>query len=119
MARTGEPLVRRRHRQCEVDFQLELSRGASCIASSRTHESLRAQIDETFGIFLETYGAERLQDFRVLLASRLVARNRPDAADEVFFWAVPSEAKNSILSPRHVHDIANTVSLTDESRERH
>jgi hypothetical protein len=78
----------RHYRRCEVDFRLELSRGATCIASSRTRESLRMLIRETLDAFIETHGAAQLPVFRTILAERLVARGRPDAADEVILLNV-------------------------------
>ncbi|CAG9229495.1 conserved hypothetical protein [Paraburkholderia sabiae] len=77
------------YRQCEIDFQLELSRGASCIASCQTDESLRDEVEKTVLCFLETHGANRFAMFRDVLAVKLSARGRRDAAVYVASYPVP------------------------------
>lgn len=77
-------------RQCEIDFELELSRGASCIASCWTDTSLQHLVEETVLCFLETHGPERFSIFRSLLADRLTARGRPKAAAVVAAHTLPA-----------------------------
>ncbi|MGT2477607.1 hypothetical protein [Paraburkholderia terrae] len=77
-------------RQCEIDFQLELARGASCIASCCTDASLQRLVQETVLCFLQTHGPERFTVFRSLLAARLVARGQPKAAAIVASHPLPA-----------------------------
>jgi hypothetical protein len=77
--------------QCEIDFQLELSRGASWISSCQTEASLRSLVRETLLGFLETHGAERFPAFRASLADRLTARGRIDAAAIILSYPWPTE----------------------------
>jgi hypothetical protein len=70
------------YRQCEIDFQLELSRGVSFITSSGTFSSLRLLTEETIAGFLRSHGPRRLFIFCVVLADRLNIRGRPDAAQK-------------------------------------
>ncbi|RZF26486.1 hypothetical protein EVC45_27550 [Paraburkholderia sp. UYCP14C] len=77
--------------QCEIDFQLELSRGASCIASCQQDASLREEVERTVLTFLETHGANRLEAFLDVLAARLDARGRRDVAEYVRRYPLPPE----------------------------
>ncbi|SIT35879.1 hypothetical protein BN2476_70037 [Paraburkholderia piptadeniae] len=79
-------------RQCEIDFQLELSRGASCIASCETEASLRDQVEETVHCFLQIHGPGRFAEFRGSLANKLIARGRRDAALFVASYPLPPQA---------------------------
>ena len=67
------------YRRCETDFQLELARGASFIASSMTRETLQRSIDETVREFSQTHGATDAFLFCNVLADRLSRRGRADA----------------------------------------
>jgi hypothetical protein len=80
------------YRQCEIDFQLELSRGASCIASCETEASLRDQVEETVRSFLQIHGPGRFAEFRGSLANKLIARGRRDAALFVASYPLPAQA---------------------------
>lgn len=96
---------RRRYAQCETDFQLELSRGASFISSCLTPASMRAVIAETLDSFVAANGSARLPDFAAVLAAKLAARGRMDAADEVLAWpriAQVNHAVQSSLPPGHL-----------------
>lgn len=72
--------------QAEVGYQLELSRGASVIASMLSTENMAAAIEETLSAFVRAYGTTDLKIFTQLLGQRLTARNRTDAADMLFTW---------------------------------
>lgn len=76
---------KRRHDQAiaeaEVDYQLDLARGASVIASMLSRQNMVAAIEETLGAFVSTHGTPDLDIFTQLLHQRLRARNRLDAAD--------------------------------------
>ncbi|MEI6003464.1 hypothetical protein H3V53_42295 [Paraburkholderia bengalensis] len=76
----------------QFDFQLELSRGASCIASCQTDESLRQEVQSTVLSFLETHGPASLEMFRDVLAVKLSARGRRDAAMYVASYPVQPQA---------------------------
>ncbi|MGT2472129.1 hypothetical protein [Paraburkholderia terrae] len=79
---------KRRHDQAiaeaEVDYQLELARGASVIASTLSRQNMVAAIEETLCAFVSTHGTPDLDIFTELLRQRLRARNRLDAADALF-----------------------------------
>ncbi|MGT2477280.1 hypothetical protein [Paraburkholderia terrae] len=77
-------------RQCEIDFQLELARGASCIASCCSDASLQRLVQETVLCFVKTHGPERFTVFRSLLAARLTARGQPKAAAIVASHPLPA-----------------------------
>lgn len=98
------------HGRCEIDFQLELSRGASCISSCRTDESLHKLVQETLDSFLETHGPERFLPFRSLLAQRVIARDRPDAAVVISSYPVPKNAGLTFLQCEV--DLSNAVFVT-------
>ena len=87
------------YRQCEIEFQLELSRGTSCISSSQTEASLHELVQETLLCFLSTYGPEKFSSFQTLLARKLAARGRRDAAAVV----------SSSLSPADVQSRSSSV----------
>jgi len=96
--------VRGRHllyRQCEIDFQLELSRGASCMASCQTDESLRQEVQSTVLSFLETHGPASFEMFRDVLAVKLSARGRRDAAMYVASYPVPPQVTVQRGEQRH------------------
>jgi len=60
------------YRQGEIDFQLELSRGGSCIASCQTDESLREAVETTVLCFPEPQGTNRFVPFRDVLSSQAI-----------------------------------------------
>lgn len=80
------------HGQCEIEFELELSQGASCIASCQTEESLRDQVEETVHCFLLIHGPGSFAEFRGVLVNKLVARGGRDAALFVASYPLPPQA---------------------------
>lgn len=72
--------------RCETDFQLELARGTSHIASSMTADSVRRSIHEELDGFVKLHGLTRLQEFREVLSDRLHGRGKCDAAKLVLEW---------------------------------
>jgi hypothetical protein len=88
----------RSYRQCEVDFELELARASSYIASSIKATTLTQTIEEILHAFLSAHGPDSTTGFQMVLADRLRARSRPDAAQQVLAWAhcagTPSNAQD-------------------------
>ena len=80
------------YRQCEIDFQLELSRGTSCISSCQTERGLHALVQETLP---DAHGPERFTSLRSLLVDRLIVRGRPDAAAMVASYRLPAQMHGS------------------------
>lgn len=72
--------------QAEIDYQVELARGASVISSMLSAENLAASIGETLTAFESAYGTAELQVFMQLLGQRLVNRDRSDAANMLVTW---------------------------------
>ncbi|MFC0396964.1 hypothetical protein [Paraburkholderia rhizosphaerae] len=68
------------YRRCEIDFQLELARGASFIASSMSKETLQRTVDETICGFAQMHGPSAAIVFCSVLSDRLLSRGRADAA---------------------------------------
>lgn len=62
------------------EFEAELARGASHIASMLYPESLHAAVQETARTFETSYGREDFELFLQALAQKLETRGRPDAA---------------------------------------
>jgi hypothetical protein len=71
------------YRRCEIEFQLELARGTSFIASSMCEATLRCLVDETVRDFVQAHGSTAAVAFCNVLSDRLVRRQRPDAAAAV------------------------------------
>lgn len=81
MTSYGRNRIDRAVAKAEIDYQLELARGASVIASMLSAEKLAAAIGETLTAFESAYGTTELRIFRQLLGQRLVNRHRSDAAN--------------------------------------
>jgi hypothetical protein len=82
----GRSRIERAVAQAEIDYQLELARRASVIASMLSAENLAAAVGETLTAFESTYGTTELQIFIQLLGQRLVNRDRSDAANLLVTW---------------------------------
>jgi hypothetical protein len=80
---TGRRIRREDYRRCEIDFQLELARGASFIASSTSKDTLQRSVDETICEFAHIYGMPEAVVFCSVLSDRLIIRGRIDAASAV------------------------------------
>lgn len=88
--------------QAEIDYQLELARGASVIASMLSAENLAAAIGETLTAFESAYGTTELHIFIPLLSQRLVNRDRSDAANMLVAWNPVSHASDlAEVASRH------------------
>lgn len=86
----------------EIDYQLELARGASIIASMLSIENVTTAIAETITGFISVHGARDLNVFIQLLTERLVRRNRPDAAAILAAWKTAPSAPGA-SNPRARH----------------
>ncbi|AXF06129.1 hypothetical protein CUJ88_48560 (plasmid) [Paraburkholderia hospita] len=86
MTSYGRSRIDRAVVQAEMDYQLELSRGASVIASMLSAENVAAAVGETLTAFESAYGTTELQIFIQLLGQRLVNRDRSDAANMLVTW---------------------------------
>ncbi|MGT2477608.1 hypothetical protein [Paraburkholderia terrae] len=91
----GTSRIDRAVAQAEIDYQLELARGASVIASMLSAENVAAAIDETLSGFLGAYGTTDLKPFIQLLDQRLMARNRSDAAATLLAWTPALSAREA------------------------
>jgi hypothetical protein len=70
----------------EAKYALELARGASVIASTRSEESLAQAVNETLTDFLANHGSEEFDGFVHVLADKLIQRDRADAAGALANW---------------------------------
>ncbi|WP_187630887.1 hypothetical protein [Paraburkholderia sp. UCT31] len=71
----------------QLDYAVELARGASHIASTLAVPSLHAAITETVDSFVKTHGKADLQPFLKQLADDIGHRRKPDAAIAVRHYA--------------------------------
>lgn len=83
------------------EFEAELARGASHIASMLYAESLHAAVQETARTFETSYGREDLELFLQALAEKLETRGRPDAAAVVRSL---TESDPPPASPQHAEN---------------
>jgi hypothetical protein len=71
-------------RLAETIYYVELSRGASIIASTLTRETGETALREVMSTFMAARGAGDIELFTELLQERLNQRGRPDLASELF-----------------------------------
>jgi hypothetical protein len=106
--------------RCETDFQLELARGTSHIASSMTPDSVRQSIREALDGFVKLHGLTRLHEFREVLFDRLHVRGKGDAAKLVLEWQQNAfdevEDRVAVTTGRAARRVARAHRIVAESR---
>ncbi|MGV2289735.1 hypothetical protein AAHK20_13575 [Trinickia sp. YCB016] len=69
--------------ECAARYELELSRGASHLASTMSYATLEAAMVETVAEFVKQHGDDDLSVFLELLSRRLSERKKPEAASAI------------------------------------